>query len=98
MPLPLAPLLPLVLRFGAVAAVGYVAQRLTQRHGQPGRTDQRAEEALDDLDDGLTSHRPTDRAGQRNASFRLRRVIHLGGKRYELDAGAIARLRLRELK
>ncbi|MDO8885061.1 MAG: hypothetical protein U0934_18470 [Pseudotabrizicola sp.] len=96
MPLPLAPLFPFVLRIGAVAALGFFAQRLIRRHGQIGRTDHRAEEALDDLGEGLTSHRPRDVAGQRNVSFRLRRTIRFGGKIYELDAGAMARLRLRE--
>ncbi|MFN4154477.1 MAG: hypothetical protein ACK4HF_07470 [Paracoccaceae bacterium] len=98
MPLPLAPLLPLALRLGAIAVAGYMAQRLIRRHGQPGRTDQRAEEALDDLDEGLASHRPRDAAGQRNTSFRLRRSFRIGGRTYELDAGAIARLRLREIE
>ncbi|TGD43357.1 hypothetical protein EEB11_10005 [Pseudotabrizicola sediminis] len=98
MPLPLAPLLPLALRLGAVAALGYVAQRLIRRHGQVGRTDQRAEEALDDLDEGLASHRPRGAAGQRNTTFRLRRTFQMGGKTYEIDAGAIARLRLREIE
>lgn len=98
MPLPLAPLLPFALRLGAVAAIGYVAQRLIRRHGHVGRTDQRAEEALDDLDEGLASHRPRDSAGQRNTTFRVRRTFRMGGKTYELDAGAIARLRLREIE
>ncbi len=98
MPLPLAPLLPIALRLGAVAAVGYIAQRMIARHGHIGRTDQRAEEALDDLDEGLASHRPRDVAGQRNTTFRLRRTIRFGGKTYELEAAAITRLRLREIE
>ncbi|RGP37346.1 hypothetical protein [Pseudotabrizicola alkalilacus] len=98
MPLPLAPLLPFAIRLGAVAAVGYLAQRLLRRHGHVGRTDQRAEEALDDLDEGLASHRPRDAAGQRNTAFRLRRTFRMGGKSYEFDAGAIARFRLREIE
>ncbi|MFN3722725.1 MAG: hypothetical protein ACK4VZ_06760 [Paracoccaceae bacterium] len=98
MPLPLAPLLPLALRLGAIAAVAYAAQHLIRRHGHAGRTDQRAEEALDDLDDGLASHKARDAAGQRNASFRLRRTFRFGTKTFELDAGAIARLRLREIE
>lgn len=98
MPLPLAPLLPFALRLGAIAALGYVAQSLIRRHGHMGRTDQRAEEALDDLDDGLSSHQPRDAAGQRNGAFRLRRTFRMGGKTYELDAGAIARLRFRKIE
>jgi hypothetical protein len=98
MPVPLAPLLPLALRLGAIAALGFMAQRLIRRHGRNGRIDMRAEDALDDLDEGLTSHRPRDAVGQRNASLRLRRRICFGGKTYEIDAGAMARLRLREIK
>lgn len=98
MPLPLAPLLPLALRLGAIAAIGYFGQRLIRQHGHIGRTDQRAEEALDDLDEGLASHRPRDAAGQRNTTFRLRRTFRMGGKTYELDAGMLARLRLREIE
>ncbi|MFN7223263.1 MAG: hypothetical protein ACK4MS_04550 [Paracoccaceae bacterium] len=98
MPLPLAPLIPIALRLGAIAAAGYVAQRMIARHGHIGRTDQRAEDALDDLEEGLSSNRPRDAAGQRNTTFRLRRTIRFGGKTYEIDAGAIARLRLREIE
>ncbi|MFN4130059.1 MAG: hypothetical protein ACK4GC_09620 [Paracoccaceae bacterium] len=98
MPLPLAPLLPLALRLGAIAAVGFIAQRLIRRHGHTGHTDQRAEEALDDLDEGLAAHRPRDAAGQRNTTFRLRRTFRMGGKSFEFDAGAIARLRLRQIE
>ena len=94
--MPTSPVLPLMLRLGAVAAVGYLAQRLILRHGVVGRTDQRAEEALDDLDDGLAAHRPPDSPGQRNTSFRLRRTLTLGTRRFEIDASAIARLRLRK--
>lgn len=97
MPLPLAPLLPLALRLGAVAAVGLAARNWLAARSHPGRTDQRAEDALDDLGEGLSLHRPADRAdGQTNASARLRRVFHLRGRSYELDAGLMARFRLRE--
>ncbi|GAB1361506.1 hypothetical protein MASR1M32_07420 [Rhodobacter sp.] len=98
MPLPLAPLLPLALRLGAVAATGYAASRWLQKRSYPGRTDQRAEDALDDLGEGLSLHRPADRDDDRqtNASARFRRVIRFRGRSYELDAGLLARLRLRE--
>lgn len=97
MPLPLAPLLPLVLRLGAAAAVGLAAKRWLAARSHPGRTDQRAEDALDDLGEGLSLHHPADRAdGQTNASARLQRVFHLRGRIYELDAGLMARFRLRE--
>ena len=99
MPLPLAPLLPLALRLGAVTAVGLAARAWVQRNSFPGRTDQRAEDALDELGEGLSLHRPTDRAeaeaSQTNATARVVRVIRLGGRSWELDAGFLARVRLR---
>ena len=97
MPLPLAPIVPIALRLGAVAAVGLAARRWLRTHSFPGRTDQRAEDALDDLGEGLGLHRPADRAEDRqsNASVRMRRVIRVGGKAWEIDAGLMARLRVR---
>ena len=98
MPLPLAPLIPLAVRLGLVAATTYALTRLVRSATYPGRTDQRAEDALDDLGEGLSLHRPADRADDRqaNASARVRRVIRFRGRSYELDAGLMARLRLRE--
>ena len=98
MPLPLAPLLPLALRLGAAASFGLAVRALVNRHRFPGRTDQRAEDALDDLGEGLSVHRPADRAEdqQTNATARLRRVVRFRGRAYELDAGLIARVRVRE--
>ncbi|MBN2630970.1 MAG: hypothetical protein JXR75_10580 [Rhodobacteraceae bacterium] len=98
MPLPLAPLLPIALRLGAFAAVGYAARRALARRSHIGRTDQRAEDALDDLDEGLATHTPRDATGQRNAALRIRRTIRFRGTTYELDTGAIARFRLRKLE
>ncbi|WP_395542995.1 hypothetical protein [Neotabrizicola sp. sgz301269] len=99
MPLPLAPLVPIALRLGAVAAVGLAAKIWVARRSHPGRTDQRAEDALDDLGEGLSLHRPADRAETRqtNAGARLRRVIRFRGKAYELDAGLLARFRLKDV-
>lgn len=104
MPLPLAPLLPIALRIGTVAAVSLAVTRWVKARRFPGRTDQRAEDALDELGEGLSLHRPADRVdaedatSQTNASARMRRVIHFRGKTWELDAGMMARLRLREHK
>lgn len=97
MPLPLAPLLPIALRIGTVAAASYAVTRWVKARSFPGRTDQRAEDALDELGEGLSLHRPADRAdaAQTNASARLRRVIRFRGKTWELDAGLMARLRLK---
>jgi hypothetical protein len=98
MPLPLAPLIPFALRLGLVATTSFAVTRWVRARTQVGRTDQRAEDALDDLGEGLAVHRPRDRAEdqQSNASARVRRVIRFRGKSYELDAGLIARLRLRQ--
>jgi hypothetical protein len=97
MPLPLAPLLPIALRIGMVATTTYAVTRWVRARTHPGRTDQRAEDAFDDLGEGLSLHRPADRAddSQTNASARLRRVIRFGGKTWEIDAGLMARLKLR---
>ena len=94
MPLPLAPLIPVLFRIGVVATTTVALTRLVAaRH--PGRTDQRAEDALDDLGEGLSLHRPADRAEQTNATARLRRVVRFRGQAYEVDAGLMARFRLR---
>ena len=97
MPLPLAPLIPLAVRLGLVATTAFAVTRLVRAASYPGRTDQRAEDALDDLGEGLSLHRPADRAEDRqtNATARVRRVIRFRGRTYELDAGLMARFRLR---
>jgi hypothetical protein len=98
MPLPLAPLLPFALRLGAVAAAGYAVKRYIAARSFPGRTDQRVEDVFDDLGEGIALHRPADRAEdhQSNATLRVRRVIRFRGKIWELDAGLMTRLRLRQ--
>lgn len=98
MPLPLAPLIPLAIRLGLVATTTLAVTRWVRSNTHPGRTDQRAEDALDDLGEGLSVHRPADRAEDRqtNATARVRRVIRIRGRAYEVDAGLMARLRLRE--
>lgn len=99
MPLPLAPILPIALRVGAVALAGLAAGRWIAARSHAGRTDQRSEDALDDLGEGLSLHRPADRNRdgdrQANAGARLRRVIRFRGRIWELDAGVMARFRLK---
>ncbi|MGY6634342.1 MAG: hypothetical protein ACXIU8_11455 [Alkalilacustris sp.] len=94
MALPLAPIAGVALRYGAVALAAYVLTR--QRN--PGRTDQRAEDAFDDLPEGVSAHRPRDR-DQINGAARVRRVIRLGhaGPGVEIDLTALGRLRFRRL-
>lgn len=100
MPLPLAPLIPLAVRLGLVASTTWAVSRWVRSATHPGRTDQRAEDALDDLGEGLSVHRPADRMEDRqtNATARLLRVVRFRGRSYEIDAGLMARLRLRERK
>jgi len=101
MPLPLAPFIPVALRLGAVAAAGFALRRVLVTRIAAGRTDQRAEDALDDVADGLALHRPADRATeavtQTNTAGRLRRTIRWGRHGIEIDAALLARLRLRRL-
>lgn len=95
MALPLAPIAVAALKYGSVAAAAY---GLARQIG-PGRRDQAGEDALDRVPEGLTAHRPTDRADQGNATARFRRVIRLGanGPGIEIDAATIARIRFRKV-
>ena len=101
MPLPLAPLIPIALRIGAVAAAGLALRLALRREIHPGRSDQRAEDALDALDEGIGLHQPRDRAGpdggQTNAALRWRRVIRWGSRALEVDAALISRFRVRRV-
>jgi hypothetical protein len=98
MPLPLAPVAVFALRAGAVAAVSYGVARLARSRIATGRTDLRAEAALDTLDEGLAAHAPRGEPGQRNLAWRFRRVIRgAGGRGVEIDLGLIARARLRRV-
>ncbi|MBC7156448.1 MAG: hypothetical protein H5U20_02915 [Rhodobacteraceae bacterium] len=94
MPLPLAPIAGLALRYGAVALAGYALARSLPR----GRIDQRAEDALDEMDEGVAFVRPADRPGQTNAAARLRRVIRVGatGPAWEVEAAGFCRVRIRK--
>lgn len=94
MALPLAPIAGIALRYGAVALAAYAATRAMT----PGSTDQRAEDAMDSLPEGLTAHSPRDRE-QMNGTARFRRVIRLGtnGPGVEIDAVALGRIRFRRV-
>lgn len=88
------PLVPIAIGLGGAALAGWTAFR----RSQPARIDQRCEDALDQLPEGLATRRPDDRSGQSNASARLvRRITLPGGRVVEIDAGLIARLRIRRL-
>jgi hypothetical protein len=94
MALPLAPIAMVAMKYGAVALAGYAVARQMQ----PGRVDQRSEDALDELPEGLSAHRPRDR-DQINGAARFRRVIRLGatGPGIEIDATALGRFRMRRV-
>jgi hypothetical protein len=92
MPLPLAPIAGFAIRYGTVALVAYGVRKALRN----GRTDQRAEDALDDMDEGVAMHRPADR-GQTNAAARFRRVFRWGDTAIEIDAAALGRFRVRKV-
>jgi hypothetical protein len=100
MPLPIAPLLPFAMRLGVFAAVVYATKRYLAARSHAGRTDQRVEDAFDDLGEGLAVHRPADRADdettQTNTAARMVRIVRIGKRRIEIDAAVMARLRVRK--
>ena len=97
MPLPLLPLAPpavTALKYGGVAlAALWVARRVERA-----RIDQRVEDAFDEMPEGLAAVR-SDAREQVNATGRFRRRIGLAGRdgAIEIDAGFMARLRLRRV-
>ena len=97
MPLPLVPIAAFALRTGAVAGAVW----LVRRSLVAGRTDQRAEDALDDMSEGLALHRPADRAvdgtRQTNVASRFRRTLRWGDKGVEIDAALLGRLKIRKV-
>ena len=96
MPLPLAPIAGIAIRYGSVALAAYALRRALAVKVNTGRTDQRAEDALDETDEGISLHRPADR-GQTNAAARCRRVIRWGKTGVEIDVSAIGRFRVRKI-
>lgn len=87
MPLPLVP----------IAGVA-IAAWLVARSVAPARIDQRAEDALDAMPEGLGLRRPRDR-DQSNATGRLLRRMKLPGmeRPVELEAAFYARFRIRKI-
>lgn len=92
MPLPLAPIATVALRYGTVALATYAVTRKVSR----GRRDQRAEDALDDLEDGISLRRDN---GQTSSTARFKRKIRLGhdGPGVEIDITALGRIKIRKL-
>ena len=92
MPLPLTPIAGFALRYGAVAVATYAISRRIQR----GHFDQRGEEAMDDVTEGVTMRRGND---QLNGTARIKRRIRLGksGPGFEIDLTTLGRIRLRKI-
>ncbi len=92
MPLPLAPIAGIALRYGTIAMATWAVAARVER----GRRDQQAEDALDGLPEGVTLRREP---GQTNSTGRFHRVIRLGntGPGVEIDFASITRLRIRKV-
>lgn len=92
MPLPLAPIATTALRMGAMAVVLYAIRQVRE----PLYRDQRAEDAMDDLHEGLHLRRDEE---QLNGGARIKRTIRVGhgGPGVEIDASALGRVRFRRV-
>ncbi len=88
-----APVAGIALRYGAVALAAYAATRYAER----GRRDQRAEDVMDETQEGLTFRRED---GQVNTTGRWRRVYRFGarGPGVEIDATGFARIKVRRIR
>ena len=79
------PIIPIALAVGVVALA---------RNVSVSAVDQRIEDRLDDVSEGLSAHRDRD-GKQLNAAYRWKRVVRFGksGPGVEIDASALGRLR-----
>lgn len=93
MPLPLVPIAGVALKYGGVALAAW----LVARRVGPARIDQRAEDALDEMPEGLALRRPKDR-DQTNATGRLLHQVRLPwmDRPVEIEAAFYARFRARK--
>ncbi|MEL6690139.1 MAG: hypothetical protein AAFP28_07455 [Pseudomonadota bacterium] len=91
MALPLAPIAGVALRYGAVALATYAAARSIPKL----RRDQRVEDSLDTVEEGVEMRRDPE---QVNATGRYRRVLRVGRRAVEIDATALARVRIRSVE
>jgi len=94
MPLPLAPIAGIALRYGAVAVATYaVARRVSI---QKAHYDQRGEDAMDSVNEGMSVRRDPE---QVNGATRFRRVVRVGtdGPGIEIDVTALGRIRFRKV-
>ena len=93
MPLPLVPIAGIAVRYGLVAFSTWVMVRRIARTPR----DQRAEDALDDLPEGLTAGKHDDAT---RGSARLKRTIRLGmnGPGVEIDVTALGRMKVKRVR
>lgn len=94
MAIPIVPLAGAVLKYGPLAAAGVAA--VAYLRAQPGHADERAEDLLDEVDEGVSATRSHE-GRQVNTRGRFRRVIRAGrhGPGVEIDASFLGRVRLR---
>ncbi|MGR3290528.1 MAG: hypothetical protein ACU0C9_04960 [Paracoccaceae bacterium] len=92
MPLPLAPIAGIALRYGVVAVATYAITRRVKR----GFYDQRGEDAMNDVNEGLSMRRDSD---QINGTARYKRIVRLGanGPGVEIDITALGRIKFRRI-
>lgn len=92
MALPLAPIAMTALRIAPFAVAAYAAWRTLPE----GHRDQRVEDAIDAMPDGLSRHKDDDAT---RATVRFRRGVRLGsrGPGLEFDLAALGRLRIRRI-
>jgi cytochrome oxidase assembly protein ShyY1 len=92
MPLPLVPIAVYAASAGTVALATWKLARKIER----GRRDQRAEDALDEVDEGVTVRREAEQA---NGTARFRRVIRFGeaGTAIEIDAAVLGRITIKKV-
>ena len=92
MALPLAPIAGIALRYCAVALATYAIARKVPEL----RRNQASEDAMDDLDEGISFRKDSD---QVNTAGRFKRTVRLGanGPGVEIDATALGRIKFKKV-
>ncbi|MGB0958882.1 MAG: hypothetical protein ACPGVK_01425 [Halocynthiibacter sp.] len=92
MALPLVPIAGFVARYGAVALAAYAVTRKVEQ----ARFSQKADDALDDIDEGVTYGR---RENTHHGTARFMRVIRLGdtGPGLKIDARSLFKISIRKV-
>ena len=92
MALPLVPIAGFVARYGAVALAAYAVSRKVAH----APFDQKADDALNAVDEGFAMRRDTDAT---RANARFKRTISIGsrGPAFEIDARSIFKISIKQL-